>query len=753
MTNGRRSALGFAGASALVVLAGCASTNDVIEAREPYVAPALQRPAEWRSGDRPVTQALTMSAQGGERTRLVSRQTMQSEWEPAGASGTLEGGVGEVVHVQLATNQANAEELVRLICNEYLGGQSFVFDPALKQAAQPVTLSVDEELTVSEVYDLLGGLASVYGWLIENRSGVLYFRPLGSGDSGLMGRVDSPVLRDDAIVESDAPAIRIKRLRHMPTGDASTAITNLMSPGGSVVASGRTLLLVDTVRQTNRLSGILDALDVPAFEGVEINTFRLAHRAGSEAVQLLNTIANSAGLTGDGSAVSFVAVPGTSDVMVIARDPSLLPLAKNLIESIDQAGGSSVVGAYAYRVQYYDPAQLMQMVSGFFGDDVEVVSGGGVASNRTVDARSRQKMRLVMDADEELILIRATPEDYADLLSVLYTIDRPRQQVMLQAVIAEVTLNDRLEFGVDYFLNALNEDGTTIDLFGTPGLSSAATGTISILSENALAVIDALRSVSDVDVLQQPRLVVADRFQAEFRVGGEVPVLQGDLNSEGGSDTTQIRRDITYRETGLTLTITPRVNESGAVTMDISQEINDVGGESELGPTFTTTGLETQVIVPHGKTVLLAGIIEDSKRDSERRIPGLGDVPIAGVAFRNTTNETERRELLLAITPTIIDNPAQAPGTMGAFLSATDGLRAALHGRADRLPRGLLNRESMETPLGGFGEAPEAVAPAEEEEFIPAPRAFEGLRIPAVHRRSSVRDRMRRIGYWRLGNR
>ena len=705
-------------ASALVAISGCSSSGPVADMEQDFAPRAFQSPRAWRVGDRPVTQPIAMSADTPEgEARLIGRQKLSSTRFPEPGSGVLGGSLGEVVRVTLATNEANPSEIIRTLVEEFLG-QSYVLDPKVASSSDTITMAIDEEMTRAGVRDLLGGLATIYGWVIEERDGVLYFRTLGSGNQAAsMGRSDAaPLIRYQQAYESDTPSVRIKAMQHMAPADAAKAIENLMSPGGSVVASGRSVLIVDTVRQTNRLSRILDALDTPAFDGVEIHTYRLAHRAPSDVSALLTNIASSARMASEVSAMSFVPVPGTKDLMVIARDPSLLKMAKDLINVIDRPAGEEVESTYLYRVQNYEPQELVRLVREFFVDRIEPAQTGGRSSG--VPDNGEQKMRIVFDEQQDLMLIRATPEDYADLMGVLTAIDRPRQQVMLNTIIAEVVLENRLEFGVDAFLNALNEDGTVLDLFATPGGVASPTGTITLLGASGQAVIQALRTEADVDVLSQPRLVVRDRFQAEFQVGGEVPVLQGDLNSDGGSDTTQIRRDITYRDTGLTLTITPRINESGMVTLVIDQEINEVGNSGELGPEFTTRTLLTEVTVPHGQTILLAGIIENSIRKTTRKTPVLGEIPIVGIAFQNIEDVKERRELLLAITPTIVASPEQAQGTLGEFFTSTRALRAAMEGYEDSLQRGVLNSESLNLELGGFGEEIERLDDGYEEDEI-----------------------------------
>ena len=720
-------------AAMLVGLSGCASSPAEGTAVPDPLARAFEAPPAWDAGDRPVSRALTMSARGvGSGPELLSRQRLASSPTPMGGEGALAGGVGELMRVQYAGNSAKAEEVIRTLAGEFLEA-SIVIDPSIVASSQLVTMSIDEEMTRGGVRDLIGGLATVYGWMILEQNGVITFKAgstAGSRQAGTgMGPVASaPILRAQAVFETDTPAVRILRPDHVDVSPLATTAESFLSPGGSAVAVGRTLLLVDTVRNTNRIARIIDAVDVPAFEGVEIHTYRLAHRTAQDAATLLTTIATATSGAGEASGVSFIAVPGTRDVMVVARDTTQLTMARDLLATVDRPEGDASMGAYRYYIQHYNADELVRMMREFFGDRIEPAQQGGVRGPAEQDGATR--MRLVLDSDEELLLIRATPEDYADLMSVMPAIDRPRQQVMLNAIVAEVSLQNRLEFGVDYFLNILEDEGTVLDIFGTPGLVANPTGSITLLGTSGQMIIQALRTESDVDVLQQPSVMVRDRAQAIFQVGGEVPVPSGSVTSDEG---TAVREVIEREETGLELTVTPRINESGMVSLEINQVIQEVGAMTDLGPEFTTRELSTEVIVPHGKTILLAGIIQNNRRTSERRIPIAGDIPVVGAAFRNTTDDEDRRELMLAITPTIVSNPEQASGTVGNFLSATDALRSALHGNQDRLPQGVLNPEALQTPLGGWGETEEEASGPDGTDEDPAPMELERLINPASY--------------------
>jgi general secretion pathway protein D len=303
-----------------------------------------------------------------------------------------------------------------------------------------------------------------------------------------------------------------------------------------------------------------------------------------------------------------------------------------------------------------------------------------------------------------------TPDDYAQILGTLAMVDRPRQQVALTSIVAEVSLTNNLEYGVEYFLRAFDIDGLGIlELAGGASdlLTGTPTGSAIFTAADGFAIVQALERESDVNILSQPNITLSDGAKAIIQVGGEVPVTSGNIDTTTGG----LRQDIDYKKTGITLEINARINEVGDVTLTIKEEIADVVAQSELGPEFTTRTLDTEVTVPHGRTILLGGIIQNRSTDNQRKIPVMGDIPGVGEAFKSRNRIREKRELILAITPTIINTPEQAQGLVSDFLIAAQSVRESLRDELGALEQGVLFTPSPVTPEPQAPPAP-ADAPA-----------------------------------------
>lgn len=693
----------------LMLIAGCAAALTGGCAKKTVIAEpparAYQPPAVFTGEGRPVTEMIASSAGALSGPTLVSQQRLSGRSENGeGVTPTaLASDPGELVKVEISLKAADFSDVLRVLIGEYLG-RDFVIDP---KVTGPVTLEIDGEFTKSELMQVVGHLGTIYGWFIEEREGILFVR----GGDRLAKAANAPILQAAPAIADDQPAVRVRRLKYIGADQVAALLKELMTENAKALIAGKTIVLADTTRQITRLSKLITALDTPAFDGTEVWTYRLGSKRPEDAQKLLETIATGTGLSAaTDPAVAFVSVPGTQRLMVIAKDATLQPMVRELLQQVDQPADGERRQRYVYRVQHYPQAALVKLLSDFFGEKIEGQPGAPAATG-TAGAEAGSRIRIASDAQSDLLLIHATPTDYADLLATLRAVDRPPQQVVVQSIIAEVSLNNALEFGVEYFLSQQAGIGA-LELVGTAPLGSPllATGGAFFVGGDGFAVVQALDRESETRILSQPKLVMSDRVKGSIQVGGEVPVLkasQGAPTQQAGSS--DIREEIEYRETGVILDIEPQINESGTVLLKITQNVTDVVQTTTVSdsPSFTTRKIETSVIVPSGRTVLLGGIINQSNRDFADRIPLIGRVPVLGEAFSNKQHGSERTELLLAITPTIVNEPVELVGALNEFLQSVESVRAALLESAVQLPRGSIEELSPPQPENVLPDRPE----------------------------------------------
>jgi general secretion pathway protein D len=292
----------------------------------------------------------------------------------------------------------------------------------------------------------------------------------------------------------------------------------------------------------------------------------------------------------------------------------------------------------------------------------------GPTASSPENALQPPQARVVADEKNNALVVYARPRDYKMIEDVIRRLDVVPMQVMLEATIAEVTLNDALNYGLQFFLKpadkhslefTTNPNGTGVpqDLLPVvPGFNYV------LNTGSARAILSALSDITHVNVVSSPQLLVLDHQTAALQVGDQIPILTQSAVSVVTTGAPVVN-SIEYRSTGVVLLITPRVNSSGLITLDIDQEVSNVKTTTSSAidsPTITQRRIVSSVVVQDGQTVALGGLIQDSDTKTRQGIPGLEDIPILGLLFSNTTNSKARTELLVLISPKIIRNGQDA---------------------------------------------------------------------------------------------
>jgi general secretion pathway protein D len=266
--------------------------------------------------------------------------------------------------------------------------------------------------------------------------------------------------------------------------------------------------------------------------------------------------------------------------------------------------------------------------------------------------------RFMADEASNALLVWATRREYDVISEVLAKLDITPLQVLIEGTVIEITLRDRLRYGLQYFLefgdvSAIFTRGnsrTTVNPT-VPGFGVTIEG-----SNNSKLVIDALSDLTDVRVVSSPQLLVVDGETARLHVGDQVPIVTRS-SSTAVTDDTRVVNEIEYRDTGVTLHVTPKIKSSGLVSLEIIQEVSSVvrtNSSNIDSPTFQQRRINSTAAVENGSTVLLAGLIREREDELEFGIPGLHTLPVIGKLFGTTDSDRQRTELIVLITPRVI---------------------------------------------------------------------------------------------------
>lgn len=310
-------------------------------------------------------------------------------------------------------------------------------------------------------------------------------------------------------------------------------------------------------------------------------------------------------------------------------------------------------------------------------------SSGGPGGGGTTDT-----MRIIPNNGNNALLIYGTPQELDTVTGMLHKIDILPLQVRIDAVIAEVELNDALQYGTQFFFKSGGLNGTLTSVFNA---TNNFTGYLLAGSSASQVALSLLQSVSTVHVLSSPELMVLDNQPARLEVGDLVPYLTQQAQSTVTS-TAAVINSVQYEQTGVILEVTPRVNSDGLVTLDIAQEVSnvDTSATTQLNsngitsPTFLQRDVQSRVVVQDGQTIGLAGLIQDSVTRSNQGVPFLKDVPLIGALFGQQSNARVRTELLVLITPHVVHDQRDALALTQDALEHLPGA-AAVPGLLQRL--------------------------------------------------------------------
>jgi general secretion pathway protein D len=308
-------------------------------------------------------------------------------------------------------------------------------------------------------------------------------------------------------------------------------------------------------------------------------------------------------------------------------------------------------------------------------------------------AGAENRIRIIANRRNNALLIYATPSEYSVIEGMLRKIDIIPLQVLIEATIAEVTLNDDLQYGTQFFLKT----GHIAQTLGAPNPPFQPLGSLPfpstfsgfILSHAPRYAIEALAAVTKVKVLSAPQVMVLDNEPARLQVGQQVPVLTGTATSTLAAGAPTVN-SVDYHATGVIMQVTPRVNSGGLVTLDIAQEVSDVAPQATNSvagsPTFDDQTFRTRVAIQDGQTVGMAGLIRDNLSEGNSGLPFLKDIPLLGTLLSSQNNTRARSELLVLITPHVVHDQRDAR-------ALTEDLRSQLV-NAGLLPQQLQRRGS-----------------------------------------------------------
>jgi general secretion pathway protein D len=481
-----------------------------------------------------------------------------------------------------------------------------------------------------------------------------------------------------------------------------------MQPAQAIVHAdaGRNLLIIQGTQQERQ--AVVDEIalfDVDWLAGMSFGMFTPKYTDALGLTKELTQILGGAN-SPLGGIVKFVPIERLNTVLVISPQPRYLDQVQSWVARLDKPGVGSDRRIFVYAVQNGQArslaATLRKVLYGGGGtksaaDDTD--NGDNSDSNDDTTARSQLPatgepasaaplapsthggngglitessqantppgtVTITADETNNAIVVYGTPQEYATIEAALHELDKAPLQVLLEVAIAEVTLTNDLQYGVQYFYQPSAKHQLVLSNSNSSAISSAFPGFSYMFSEGTTiqAVLNTLSQITHVEVVSSPEILVLNNHEATLQVGDQVPIATSQAQSVVAGSAPVIN-SIDYRSTGVILKVTPRVNQGGMVTMEISQEVSDVSSTNTStldSPTITQRKINSTVSVADTETIALGGLIQDSRTRGSSGLPFLSEVPVLGGLFGTKTDNVTRTELIVLITPHVVDNLQKA---------------------------------------------------------------------------------------------
>jgi general secretion pathway protein D len=460
---------------------------------------------------------------------------------------------------------------------------------------------------------------------------------------------------------------------------SASEMLNLLKPqtdaGLNVVPDSRRNLLLMSGPQ-DVLESALDALnifDVDVLSGKSVALVRLTSgepEAVVEQAQALFETEEGGALRG---VVEFVPNERLGSILVVSSRAAYLDRAVRWIRELDRPGPGAGLYLATYELQNRSAVDVAPILANLLGAGEVAGDGEGEAALAGADGT-----RVAADDSRNALVVRAPRAQHAEIEGLLRELDSPARQVLLEATIAEVTLNDRLDIGTRWFFESGNFDFRFSDqagaVAGNPDGFTAVFGT-----GGADVALSALASVTDVKVISAPTLMVIDNKEGILQIGDQVPIVTS--QSQDQTANAPILTQVEYRDTGIILRVRPRVGTGGRVTLEISQEVSDVQETDTSGidsPTIRQRKVQTSVALSDGQTLALGGLVQETDNVNRSEVPGLGKVPLVGNLFRSKDSRRGRTELLILIRPRVILSDGDANSATAYWRTKLSGANATL---------------------------------------------------------------------------
>jgi len=725
----------------------------------------------------------------GRSLRVTLQAVAQTRPTEAPAPARAAAVPGRSEPITLNFYEADIEAVARTMA--VITGRDVVVDPSVKGT---MNLFTDRPVQPTAAFDQFAAALRLQSFAVVEAGGLYKVVPEASAKllSNTVNTVNTVNTSIGAMSSSGSNQVvtQIFRLNYESPSSLLPVLRPLISPNSAVNPSpgNNSLVITDYADNMRRLARIIAALDVPNASDVEI--IQLKHAIATDLIPLVQRLidgggsgapsAAAAGVAGTSFRTTLLADPRSNSVLMRAANPARAQLVRTLVEKLDRAPAESSNGAagniYVVYLKNADAVRLAATLRAAMAANQQSTTPGapGAAGNGPVAQQATQNSmngqggsaganaplnnanqpstggQIQADPSTNSLIITAPEPQYRQMRAVIDKLDGRRAQVMIEALIVEVSANKAASFGVQW-QSALGSNGvigTNSSLNGTnilaltqalttrnaaglassiqPGLNLGIAGKIGgqyILG----AIASFFSSDGDANVLSTPNLLTLDNEEAKIVIGQNVPFVTGQYASTSGSVGINPFTTVERKDVGLTLRVRPTINENGTVKMTIFQETSNVDAATMAnanGPTTNKRSIESSVLVEDGGLIMLGGLLSDTYNTSIERVPLAGDIPVLGNLFKNENRTRNKSNLMMFLRPAVMRDGASTEAFAYDRYDEIRGMQQRTQPSTDNVMLRNVNAAPVlpEAPLASSPNRGNGSISMEGTQLIPAPQ-------------------------------
>jgi general secretion pathway protein D len=671
-------------------------------ATQPPAAPTQTQPSKPTPGPAPaVTPPTTPAAPPSQAAKPVSPQT---------SSGVV-----------FNFDNADLYEVIRVMSE--IMKINYIVDPKVRGV---VNIHTSGQVSAQDVYPIFQSILRLNGATAVKKDGVYEIVPLG--DAKKLPIPPSTTRESGKPPSEERYTIQIVSLKYIPVTEVSKMIKPFLSDGADIVEHppNNILIIGDLASNVKKSVDIIHLFDIDIFTDLRVRIYPIINADVNEVAKEMERIFASFEVStksGRGVGITFTPVTRINSLLVVSSIPNIFERVEGWLKELDKIPTEGTkYSVFVYYVQNMKAKDLGDVLKQVFGVTKEkkaefkekVVTTEyprGVkpipsappttttpAAKEEGGAVPEGEINIVVDETNNALVVRAFARDYKSILDTIKKLDVYPKQVLIETFLADITLDDTYKFGIEWakFVSGHRTDvhaqgvvagsQPPTDPFNA-ALDAVTTGSfirysIVELGGRISAAVNAAAADNRLNVISSPHILASNNKEAKIQIGTSEPILTNTYTTTSTAEIGVVEGTIEYKDVGIILTVTPRISDAGLITLEIQIEKSDAATKDVFGrtnvPYFDKKTAKTTISVLEGQTIVIGGLIEDTRKRNKGGVPLLSRIPILGALFGVHDLENKKRELVLLMTPHIITDHVQSSTVTEEFKEKIEGLKKEL---------------------------------------------------------------------------